>query len=205
MNIPTSPASTGTPRPTVTPIMMGFLLSLWPAPLPSLPEEPVDPSSPVPNGFSGSEDGCTVNAFGRPVVLGSRFACGPNGIAVTTVFCVVAGNVGSWSPSLISVVSDSVVVYTVIVCSETGQFSKPADSHPTAVTATSVLRMVVSLLAISPRAVMVGEADVVVASVAATAHVPNVAVKMAVDVSSSGPRVRSPNATDAPAMAPTAN
>lgn len=120
------------------------------------------------------------------------------------VFCVVAGNVASAS-SATSVVGSRVVVYTLFVWRETGQLSKPTDSQPTAVMATSVLRTVVSLLATSPRAVIVGKTPVVLVAVACSAQVPKVAVKIAVDASSTGPKVRSANATDAHAMAPTAN
>jgi hypothetical protein len=178
--------NTGTPTPTLTP-MMTLLLT-----------PPVSPMIMV----LLPEDGVGTYDTGLPLVALIPWIFVPKAILLTTVFCIVAGNVAS-EPEGTAVTKVLVTVFLEVDCSETGQFTSPVDRHTVAVYVTSVLIVVVVR---SPLAVIVAAVAAALAAAVAllvTAHASFMVVyQIGIWVSGVGPHVCSPIASVAPAFAP---
>jgi len=177
--------NTGTPMPTLTP-MMTLLLT--------------PPVSPLITLLL-PEDGVGTYDTGLPLVALIFWIFVPKAIVLRTVFCVVAGNVAS-EPEGTAVTKVLVTVFFEVDCSETGQFTSPVDRHTVAVCVTSVLVVVVrSSLAIIVAAVAAALAAAVALPV--TAHASRMVVyQIGIWVLGEGPHVCSPIASVAPAFAP---
>jgi hypothetical protein len=180
--------NTGKPMPTLTP-MMTLLLAPPVFPLITLliPED---------------GDGVGIYDTGLPLVALIFWIFVPKAIVLTTIFCVVTGNVAS-EPEGTAVTRVLVTVFFEVDCNETGQFTSPVDWHTVAVYVTSVLVVVVvrSFLAFIVAAVA-ATLDAAVA-LRVTAHAsPMVVYQIGICVLGVGPHVCSPIATVAPAFAP---
>lgn len=179
--------NTGTPTPTLTP-MMTLLLTPPVSPLITLliPEDDVAVET-------GTYD------TGVPLVALSFWIFVPKAIVLTRVFCVVAGNVAA-EPEGTAVTRVLVTVFFDVDCSETGQFTSPVDRHAVAVYVTSVLVVMVvkSFLAITVAAALAAAVALPVA-----AQTPaRVVYQIGICVLGVGPQVCSPIASVAPAFAP---
>jgi len=183
--------NTGTPTPTLTPMM---ILLLTP---------PVSPLRIVLLVLL-LEDGVGTYDTGLPLVALIPWIFVPKAIVLTTVFCIVAGNVAS-EPEGTAVTKVLVTVFLEVDCSETGQFTSPVDRHTVAVYVTSVLIVVVVVVG-WPLAVIVAAVAAVLAAAVAlpvTAHTsPIVVYQIGIWVLGVGPHVCSPMASVAPAFAP---
>lgn len=118
----------GTPTPTLTPIMS---LLLTPPVSPSM--TPVIPDVGV---LVGTKD------VGVPLVDSRFLTFVPNAIVLATEFCVVAGHVAV-DPDGTEVISVLVAVYFDVVCSDTGQLSRPVDRQPVPVYVVELMSVVV--------------------------------------------------------------
>jgi hypothetical protein len=183
--------NTGTPTPTLTPMM---ILLLTP---------PVSPLRIVLLVLL-LEDGVGTYDTGLPLVALIPWIFVPKAIVLTTVVCIVAGNVAS-EPEGTAVTKVLVTVFLEVDCSETGQFTSPVDRHTVAVYVTSVLIVVVVVVG-WPLAVIVAAVAAVLAAAVAlpvTAHTsPIVVYQIGIWVLGVGPHVCSPMASVAPAFAP---
>jgi hypothetical protein len=178
--------NTGTPTPTLTP-MMTLLLT-----------PPVSPLIMV----LLTEDGVGTYDTGLPLVARIAWIFVPKAILLTVVFCFVVGNVAS-EPEGTAVTKVLVTVFLEVDCSETGQFTSPVDRHAVAVYVTSVLIVVVVR---SPLAVIVAAVAAALAAAVAlpvTAHTSfRVVYQIGICVLGVGPHVCFPSASVAPAFAP---
>jgi hypothetical protein len=183
MQTATMVINTGTPTPTLTP-MTTLLLT-----------PPVSPLIMV----LLPEDGVGIYDTGLPLVALIPWIFVPKAILLTTVFCIVAGNVAS-EPEGTAVTKVLVTVFLEVDCSETGQFTSPVDRHTVAVYVTLVLIVVVVK---SPLAVIVAAVAAAAVALPVTAHTSFMVVyQIGIWVLGVGPHVCSPIASVAPAFAP---
>jgi len=182
------PINTGTPTPTLTP-MISLLLTPFVFPL----RTPVSPVPPV-----GEEVG--TKETGLPLVELIAFTFVPKGMVVTAVLLAAVMNV-AFEPEGTTETSVFVTVLWDVDCRDAGQFRSPVERHKIAVLVyvTSVL-VVVELAAF----LAVIEAPVAaVLTVPVTAHAAaRVVKKSGTWVFGLGPHVWPPSATVAPALAP---
>lgn len=204
MQLATMAIKTETPTPTLTPIM---ILLLTP---------PVSPSITLLIQEDGvgtydtgeteeTEEVCVTGGIydtGLPLVALISRIFSPKAIVLTTVLCVVAGNV-ALEPEGTAVTRVLVAVFLEVDCSEAGQFMSPVDRHTVAVYVTSVLIVVVVRSSLASIMAAVAAALAAEVTLPLTAHTSRMVVyQIGICVVGAGPHVFAPIASVAPAFAP---
>ncbi len=131
-------ARTGTPIPTLTP-MMTLVSTPWTSPSGCSIETPPSPAVAVVDDVGGGG----IYDVGDPVVASMDFIFVPNGTGVAIPVPVVSGKVAS-EPEGMTVTCVNVLLTLVVVCMDPGQLTKPVVSQPVPVKVTTLVSVVVS-------------------------------------------------------------